>query len=270
MKKIFLALITLSTLVFSFDFGSLINSAEKVLAPKQETSTKQTTSSSPSTLQNSTITSGLKEALNVGVDYAIKELGKDNGYLNSAIAKIPLPENLAKAEGLIRKAGGEKVADDLINSMNKAASNAAPKTATIFAKAITNMNIDDAKNILAGDDKAATKYFQKNTSTSLKQIITPIIQESMKENSVAKYYQIFNDTYRTYGKDLVESTDIMKFAKQFGANKFLPSSSDENLDDYITNKAIEGLFKMIAQKEADIRKNPVAQTTSLLKQVFGD
>lgn len=262
MKMKLLLCISITTLAFSFDFGSLVNSATESLSTTKTSTTTQ--------LTNSTVSSGLKEALNAGVDFAVKELGKNNGYLNNSLVKIPLPENLAKAEGLIRKAGGDKIADDLINSMNKAASEAAPKTVQIFTKAISDMNLEDAKKILAGDNNAATNYFQTNTSESLKQIITPIVQESMKENSVAKYYQIFNDTYKTYGKDLVESTEVMGYAKSFGVDSYLPSSSDEKLDDYVTNKAINGLFKMIAQKEADIRNNPIAQSTSLLKKVFGN
>lgn len=266
MKKKLLVLLSITTLAFSFDFGSLLNSAQEVIAPKEETATTNITSS----LSTSTVTSGLKEALKTGVTYAIKELGADNGYLNNSLVKIPLPENLAKAETLIRKAGGDKIADDLINSMNSAATTAAPKTAEIFTKAITDMNLDDAKKILAGDDKAATNYFQTNTSESLKNIITPIIQKSMEENDVAKYYKIFNDAYKQYGKGLVEKTGVMGYAKSLGVDSYVPSSSDENIDDYVTSKAISGLFTMIAQKEADIRENPIAQTTSLLKQVFGN
>ncbi len=264
MKKKLLLFISITTLTFSFDFGSLVNSATESL------STTKTSTTTRTNLTNSTVASGLKEALNVGVDFAIKELGKENGYLNNSLVKIPLPDNLAKAEGLIRKAGGDKIADDLISSMNKAATEAAPKTVKIFTKAISDMNLEDAKKILAGDNNAATNYFQTNTSDALKKVITPIVQESMKDNSVAKYYQIFNDTYKTYGKDLVESTSVMGYAKSFGVDSFLPSSSDEKLDDYVTNKAIDGLFKMIAQKEADIRNNPIEQSTSLLKKVFGN
>lgn len=265
MKKILI--ISIATIAFSFDLGSFIDGAkESLTTPSTETS-KSTTKIE---LNNSTVTSGLKEALNIGVDFAVKELGKDSGYLNNSLVKIPLPENLAKAETLIRKAGGDKIADDLINSMNAAASNAAPKTAKIFANAISNMNLEDAKKILAGDDKAATNYFETHTSKSLKQIINPIVKESMETNSVAKYYQIFNNTYKTYGKDLVENSSVMGYAKSIGVDSFIPSSSDEKLDDYVTNRAIDGLFKMIAQKEAEIRKNPIAQTTSLLKQVFGN
>jgi len=253
-----------STLVFSFDFGSLINTAvQTATEPSQKSLTTQS-------LSESTVSRGLKEALKVGVNYGIKELSKDNGYLNNSEVKIPLPENLSKAESLIRSAGGDKIADDLILSMNDAATKAAPKTADIFMQSISDMSMEDAKKILAGDKDSATNYFRKNASGDLKKMITPIIQESMKDCNVATYYDSFNTYYQQYGKDIVNNSSIMSMAKSFGVDSYLPSASDEKLADYITQKAIDGLFKMIATKESEIRENPVAQTTSLLKQVFGN
>jgi hypothetical protein len=263
-----------SSLAFGFDFGALVQQkVGEVVQPKQQevapsTSTTSTTKTS-SNLSNSTVTSGLKEALKNGVEYGVAELGKDGGYLNNPNVKIPLPKNLAKAETLIRSAGGDKLADDLIKSMNTAATKAAPKTATIFVSAIDKMSVDDAKTILNGNEHAATEYFKKNTTTSLKEMIKPIIQESMQENNVAKYYDTFNDYYGKNAKSLVEDNSIMKMAKGFGADEYLPTSSDATLDDYVTEQAIDGLFKMLANKEADIRKNPLAQTSTLLKEVFG-
>ena len=107
-------------------------------------------------------------------------------------------------------------------------------------------------------------------TNELKKMIKPIIQKAMKENNVASYYNTFNEYYNTYGKSLVKSSGITDIAKQYGADSFIPQSTDENLDDYITQKAIDGLFKMIASKESEIRNDPVAQTTSLLKKVFGN
>ncbi len=269
MKKVSLsiALLLTSTMVFSFDFGSLnsvVESGTKMLNEK-----KSSNSSGTSSLSDSLVTSGLKEALKIGVDFGIKELGKKDGYLSNSNAKIELPQNLANVESLIRKAGGGKIADDLILSMNKAATKAAPKTADIFMSAIEKMNLNDAKKILAGDKNAASEYFQKNTNTSLKKMITPIIQDSMKENDVASYYETFNKYYSSHAKGIVENSQVMGFAKQFGADKYIPSS-DEKLDDYVTQQAIDGLFEMISEKEAEIRKESSAQTTSLLKKVFGN
>lgn len=267
MKKVSIvaSLVLCSTLSFGFDLGSITKAvSDSINNPATKTDTVSKT-----TMSNSTVSSGLKEALKVGVDYAVKNLGANNGYLNNSLVKIPLPENLQKAEGMIRGAGGDKIADDLINSMNSAATKAAPKTAEIFVDAIDKMTLEDAQKILNGNENAATDYFRANTTESLKKMITPIIQETMKENQVAAYYDTFNSYYKQYGKGMVESSGVMGLAKDFGVDSYLPSSSDQNLDEYVTNKAIDGLFKMIASKEAAIRSNPVEQTTSILKQVFG-
>jgi len=270
-QSIITALLLSSSLAFGLDFGSLV---QQKLGDVTQTNKPQTSSSTSKTdasknLDNSTITSGLKEALKNGAKYAVAELGKKDGYLNNSNVKIPLPANLAKTEKLIRGAGGDKLADDLIHSMNSAAAQAAPKTATIFANAIDTMSIEDAKTILNGDEHAATAYFQKNTGTSLKEMIKPIVQQSMQENSVAKYYDTFNEYYGKNAKSLMKDNSLVSMAKGFGADEYLPGDSDAKLDDYVTEQAMNGLFKMLANKEAEIRKNPLAQTSSLLKEVFG-
>ncbi len=272
MKKISLITSTLlvASLAHAFDFGSALGAASSILQEKEAPKTTTPQTSTQSSLSNATVASGLKEALSSGVSYAVKELSKEGGYLNNSAVKIPLPDNLAKAESLIRKAGGDKMADDLIISMNKAAVKAAPKTAAIFADSIKKMSLDDAKKILAGGNEAATQYFQKTSNTSLKAAIKPIVQESMKENSVASYYDTVNDFYKNNVKGMVEGSGVMSMAKSFGADAYIPSASEENLDDYVTQKALDGLFAMIASKESQIRQNPVAQTSSLLKKVFGN
>ncbi|RXK03897.1 hypothetical protein CRV02_01520 [Arcobacter sp. CECT 8989] len=266
-KKIILSsLVLCSTLSFAFDLNSFTKEIVNDIT-KTETKQDQTVASS---LSQDTVSKGLKEALKVGVNYATKTLGAQNGYLNNADVKIPLPENLQKAETLIRSAGGDKIADDLIKSMNNAATNAAPETAKIFIDAIEKMNLEDAKKILAGDEHSATNYFKENTNEALKKLIKPIVNKTMQENSVSKYYDTFNTYYKQYGKEYVENSSVMNLAKNFGVDEYIPSSSDESLDDYVTNKAINGLFKMISEKEASIRENPVEQTTSILKKVFGN
>lgn len=263
-SKILAALLITSSFSYAFDLGSITKSVlENVKSPTS------TNTSSTSSLSNSTVSSGLKEALKIGVNYATTTLGKDNGYLNNKNVKIPLPENLAKVETLIRKAGGNQVADDLIKSMNNAATKAAPKTAEIFVNSIEKMSLDDAKKILAGDNNAATKYFQNNTTTSLKEMIKPIVAQTMQENNVAKYYDMANSFYKNNVKSYVDNSGVMGYAKSFGVDSYLPGSSEQNLDDYVTAKAIDGLFLMIAQKESEIRNSTAAQTTNLLKQVFG-
>jgi len=268
MKKISLSIVFISsTLLYGFDFGGLANDVLKAQTAKTQKSEPATTATK--SLSDTTVTSGLKEALKVGIDYGVKALSKKDGYLNNKDVKIPLPKNLSKAETLIRKAGGDKIADDLILSMNNAATQAAPKTAAIFVDAVDKMSLDDAQKILAGDKDAATNYFKTHTSDSLTKMIQPIVQKSMKDNNVASYYDSFNSYYKTYAKDMVNNSSVMSMAKGFGVDQYLPSSSDENLDAYVTQKAMDGLFKMIATKESAIRDNPLQQTTSLLKKVFG-
>ncbi|TLT03455.1 DUF4197 domain-containing protein [Aliarcobacter cibarius] len=265
MKKSFIvAGILFSTLSFGFDLKQIASDVAKNIPQNVET----TGNNQKSNLDNSTISNGLKEALKNGVTYATSTLGKDNGYLNSDKVKIPLPDNLKNVEGVIRKAGGDKMVDDLINSMNAAASKAAPKTADIFMNAISKMNLNDAQTILSGKDNAATEYFKKNSSNELKAMIKPIVQESMKTNNVAQYYDVANNFYQNSAKGLVGNSSITGLAKNFGVDSYVPGNNNESLDDYITEKAMDGLFSMIAQKEAGIRKNPLEQTSSILKEVF--
>lgn len=269
------SLLFCSTLSYGFNLKSL---AEDVVEKVSNTSNSETTTASStstssvptSNLSSTTITSGLKAALKKGVEYAVDELGADGGYLNNAQVSIPLPENLQKVEAAIRKAGGDEVADNLIASMNSAATKAAPETAQIFVDAIEKMSVEDAQMILNGGDSAATDYFKSNTTASLKSMIAPIIEQTMQENKVAGYYDMFNQYYQQYGADIVENSQVMSLAKNLGVDSYIPAASEQNLDDYVADKAINGLFTMIAEKEAAIRSNPVEQTTSLLKQVFGN
>src|SRR5574344_2870656 len=148
MKKSIIAtsLILSSIYANAFDLKGIASDVAKNVIQNQTSSNSNINSN----LDNSTISSGLKEALKTGVNYAVSSLGKDGGYLNNSAVKIPLPNNLQNAEKLIRKAGGDKMVDDLILSMNSAASKAAPKTADIFMDAISKMSLDDAQKILRG------------------------------------------------------------------------------------------------------------------------
>ncbi len=263
-SKIIVSLFISSTLAFSFSLDSIKKTVlDNVKQPTQ------TNTSTTSALSSSTINSGLKEALSQGVKIAVETLGKDNGYLNNSLVKIPLPQNLQKVESLIRKAGGGKYADELITAMNDAASQAAPKTANIFMNAIEKMSIEDATKILNGANTDATKYFKANTYTQLKELITPIVKKSISSNQVASYYKSFNGFYQSQGKGLLQSSGVMGYAKNLGVDSYLPGNEDKDLDEYITTKAIDGLFTMIEKEEIAIRENPVNRTTSLLKQVFG-
>lgn len=253
-----------ASLSFAFSLGDITKMATESLkspSPKTDSTTNDSQSLTA-------ISAGLKEALSQGVKIAVESLGKENGYLNNAQVKIPLPDTLSKAELLIRKAGANQYADDLIVAMNKAASQAAPKTAEIFLNAIQKMSINDANKILSGTNTAATQYFKNNSSTQLKELIMPLVQKSIENNNVAKYYDAFNSAYKTYGKGLVENSQVMGYAKSFGVDTFIPKGDDKSLDEYITTKAIDGLFTMIEKEESAIRENPINRTSDLLKQIF--
>jgi len=263
-------LLLFSSTTFAINFGNIAEDLINKSGIQTTTSTLDIgNKQNQSNMESDIVSQGLKQALKQGIEVAVKNLGKENSFLSNKKIKIPLPDKLAKAESLIRKAGGDKVANDFILSMNTAATKAVPQTTKILVDAVSNMHIDDAKRILSGGDTAASHYFKEKTSAQLKQMILPIIQNTMAENKVAHYYKMVNELYKTHGKGLVEKSGLMGYAKQFGVDSYLPGDNDENIDSYVTNKTIDGLFTMIAEKEKEIRQNPVARSTDLLKKVFG-
>jgi len=195
-----------------------------------------------------TVASGLKEALSVGTKNAVGLLSKKDGYFGNEAVKILLPENIRRAGDALRMAGYQKEVDAFVLSMNRAAEKAAPKAADIFAGAIQAMSIDDAQKILNGGNTAATEYFKSKTSSQLFDAFKPDISQSMNEVGVTKAYKAMTDRY----------TAMMPFAKM----------DSLDLDTYVTNKSLDGLFHMVGQEEAKIRTNPAARTTELLKKVF--
>jgi hypothetical protein len=201
-----------------------------------------------STQDSGTVASGLKEALSVGTKNAVSLLSKKDGYFGNEYVKILLPENFRRVGDVLRMAGYQKEVDAFILSMNRAAEKAAPKAADIFAGAIQSMSIDDAQKILNGGNTAATEYFKSKTSTKLFDAFKPDISQSMNEVGVTKAYKAMTDRY----------TSMMPFAKM----------ESLDLDTYVTNKSLDGLFYMVGQEEAKIRTNPAARTTELLKKVF--
>jgi hypothetical protein len=195
-----------------------------------------------------TVASGLKEALSVGTKNAVGLLSKKDGYFGNEAVKILLPENIRRVGDALRMAGYQKEVDAFVLSMNRAAEKAAPKAADIFAGAIRSMSIDDAQKILHGGNTAATEYFKSKTSSQLFNAFKPDISQSMNEVGVTKAYKAMTDRY----------TSMMPFAKM----------ESLDLDTYVTNKSLDGLFHMVGQEEAKIRTNPAARTTDLLKKVF--
>lgn len=236
-------------------------------ATKEKTAETKTSTSSTVDLSSTDMNGALKQALNVGVDYAVKTLSAKDGYFNNSLTKIGLPEDLQKTADLVRKVGGDKYVDDLVLAFNNAATEAAPKTAAILTKSISDMSIDDAKKILSGSDKAATDYFRTNSTKELQKTISPIIQKSMENNSVAKYYDAFQSFYKENAGSL-NNEYVTGAANMLGYGGVIPKEGDEDLNGYVTNKSIDGLMVMIEEKEKEIRDNPLMQNSDLIKKVF--
>jgi hypothetical protein len=208
------------------------------------------TQSLASQLSQSEVAAGLKEALAQGVETAIKSLGRTDGYLGNDLVRIPMPDYLDTLVQGVRAVGGDAYVDEFITTMNRAAEKAVPEAAEIFANAIRQMSIDDAKQILAGPDDAATQYFQRVAGPELVERFRPIVVYATESVGVTSAY-----------KGMVGQAGPM--LSMLGQ----PDAAD--LDGYVTNKAVDGLFTVIAQQEKQIRENPVARTTDLLKKVFG-
>jgi hypothetical protein len=199
-------------------------------------------------LTDDEIINGLKQALEVGTGNAVTTVSQTNGYFKNPQIKIPLPENVQKVEKLLRATGFGSKVDDFELSMNRAAERAAPEAKAIFWDSIKQMSFTDARQILDGPDNAATQYFQDKTSDQLQVIFKPITHQAMSEVGVTSYYQSIDDKIKT-----IPFADQMSF----------------DLDQYVTDKALNGLYLMLAEEEKKIRQDPAARITNLLKKVFG-
>lgn len=200
------------------------------------------------TAQSGKIDLGLKEALNVGVKNAVNYLGKNNGYFANSAVKILLPDEVRQVESVLRNVGFGPKLDEFSLSMNRAAEKAAPLAADIFANAIAEMSFDDATKILQGGNTAATDYLKKKTYSRLITLFEPAVRKTMSEYKVTQQYDAI--TGKVQKLPLVGQTI--------------------NLDvhQYVSEKALDGLFHVIASEETNIRTNPQARVTSLLKEVF--
>jgi hypothetical protein len=195
-----------------------------------------------------TTVSGLKEALSIGTNNAVKNVSRVDGYFGNEAIKILMPEKIRKVTEVLSAVGYKKEVDDVVLSMNRAAEKAAPKAVPIFVDAIKHMTFDDAQKILRGGDTAATDFFKEKTSVKLFDEFKPVVTESMDKVGVAQSY-----------KKMTAGYDQVPFMKK----------EDVDLDHYVTNKALDGLYHMVGQEEKKIRTDPAAQVTDLLKKVFG-
>lgn len=196
---------------------------------------------------DSTIVSGLKEALSIGTDNAVKNVSRMDGYFGNEMIKILMPEKIQKVAEVLRKVGYQKEVDDFVLSMNRAAEKAAPMATSYFVGAIKEMSFDDARKILNGGDTAATKFFKRKTSDKIAASFKPVVSSSMNEVGVTKKY-----------KDMMARYDSLPFVDK----------ESIDLDNYVTNKAMDGLFYMVGEEEKKIRTDPAARVTDLLKTVF--
>jgi hypothetical protein len=196
---------------------------------------------------DSKIASGLKEALQIGAENAVKLTGKTDGYYRNEAIKILLPKSLQSLEKGLRAMGGSEKIDEFELSMNRAAENAAPEAKRIFVDAISKMTIEDARKILNGGDTAATDYFKSKTTTELTTAFRPIVEKSMEKFSVTQQFNA-----------LVGQVQSIPFAK----------SPSLDINQYVVSKALHGLFFMLGEEEKKIRTDPSARVTSLLKEVF--
>lgn len=203
-----------------------------------------------SVLTDSEIIDGLKEALSRGTTSAIARLGKEDGFFANRKVKILMPDSLKTVEDGLRKIGQDRYADEFVLTMNRAAEQAVPEAAEIFGSAIRNMSIQDARGILNGPDDAATKYFRRTSGEKLVNRFLPIVGRATDRVGVTSNYK--------------EMVDKLGFMSRFFDTESL------DVDRYVTNRAIDGLFLMLAREEKLIRENPASRTTELLKKVFAN
>ena len=191
---------------------------------------------------------GIKEALAVGTERAVRSLSQVDGYFGNAAVKILMPSSIQKVADIARLAGYQKQVDEFILSMNRAAEAAAPQAARYFGDAIRAMTLEDVHGVLTGGDTAATEFFRRKTNDKLHAAFKPVVSKKVGEVGATRAYKDMMGHY----------TSVPMMSKQ-----------SLDLDDYVTNKALDGLFHMVGEEEKKIRTNPAARTTDLLKTVFG-
>lgn len=241
--KIILTLFTFLFLSFSISAqdpvkkpGGLWNKASALL-----------NKNSSSDLSSNDIVAGLKEALVIGAEKSGQKLSSPNGFFKDAAVKILMPKEVQAIEKKMRLIGMGKLVDNAVESMNRAAEDASKEAAPIFVAAIKKMTVKDAVQILRGTDTAATGYLRTSTSPELTSAFMPIIEEALKKVDATKHWEAVFNTY----------------------NRFSSQPVDTDINSYVTQKALDGIFHYVAEEEINIRKNPAGRVTDVLKSVFG-
>jgi hypothetical protein len=209
---------------------------------------KVTSATGTTSLSESEIAKGLKEALTVGAKNASSQLNKADGFLKNPLVKIPFPEDAQRVATKLREMGMGKKVDEFELTLNRAAEEAAKEAAPIFVNAITSMTITDAKNILTGNNDAATVYLRGKTSDQLSSAFSPHIKKALDSTLATRLWKDITTTYNKLPMVKKVNTDLTK---------------------YTTDKALKGLFTVVAEEELKIRKDPAARVSDLLKKVFG-
>ena len=191
---------------------------------------------------------GMREALIQGAGAAVGKLGVVDGFLKNPKVKIPLPDTLKKAEKAMRMFGMGKQADELVLRMNRAAEAAVPEAKVLLVDAVKKMSVQDVKDVLTGGDDAATRYFKKTTAGPLAERFLPIVKKATEDVSLAQKYNEYAGAALKYG---------------------LVKKDQANIEQYVTQKALDGLYVMMAEEERAIRKDPLGQASGLLRKVFG-
>jgi hypothetical protein len=191
--------------------------------------------------------SGLKDALQVAAERAVESAGRPDGYFGNPQIRIPMPEKLEHVEKAVRRVGLGAHADEFVLSMNRAAEKAAPQAKPIFVDAIRGIGFEDARAILGGGDTAATDYFRAHASDRLKAAFAPIVRESMEQTGVTRSFET-----------LMAKAATVPFVK----------AEKVDLDQYVVGKALDGLFHVMGEQEREIRRNPLARSTALLREIF--
>jgi uncharacterized protein DUF4197 len=199
-------------------------------------------------ITNRDAVNGLKQALTNGAQAAVAKLGKQDGFFGDTRIRIPLPPSMKSMEAVMHSVGMGKQADDLVLSMNRAAEAAVPQAKVLLVDAAKKMTVQDAKGILTGGQDSATRYFKRTTSEALAQKFKPIVKKAMAKVRLAEKYN-----------------EIAASGAKFG----LVKEEDAKLEDYVTRRALDGLFVGIADEEKKIRENPKAAASSIVKKVFG-
>ncbi|MFP5421203.1 MULTISPECIES: DUF4197 domain-containing protein [unclassified Pseudomonas] len=199
-------------------------------------------------LSQSDASGGLKDALTQGAKVAVQQLGKPGGFSNNPDVRIELPGNLGKAAKTMKMMGMGAQVDQLEASMNKAAEAAVPQAQALLVDSVKKMTVQDAKSILSGPQDSATQYLNKTSREQIRAKFLPIVKQATDQVGLAKQYNSFAGQAASFG---------------------VIDAKSANIENYVTEQALDGLFAMIAEQEASIRENPAGAATSLAKKVFG-